>query len=207
MRFLMGRRVRLPVMAGDVMHCASRELAPTPRQRGFTLVELMITLAVAVILTAIAVPSFRNLTLSNRLTTAANDVVGALNVARMEAVKRNASVQFCSDSSTANGSDTLGGLCGSNAGAVYTVVNGTTSVLVQAPNMGLEGGIQLNGSMKAVRFNGQGLGYAPTSLTTLSDGTVADICTTSLSSDNHRVVSITAGSIVQVDTTTSSTCQ
>ncbi|QEE24448.1 prepilin-type N-terminal cleavage/methylation domain-containing protein [Rhodanobacter glycinis] len=207
----MGRRARLSIMAGDAMHCASRELAPRPRQRGFTLVELMITLAVAVILTAIAVPSFRNLTLSNRLTTTANDIVGALNVARMEAVKRNASVQFCSNDSTANGSDTLGALCASDGGgaggAVVTSINGADTQLVQATNMGLGSGIQLNGSMKAVRFNGQGLGYDPTSMAAPFGGTVADICTTSLSSDNHRVVSITAGSIVQVDTTTSSTCQ
>ena len=72
--------------------------APTRRrQRGFTLVELMVTVAVAAVLLMIAVPSFRNITLSNRLNTAANDLVNAISVARMEAVKRNASTQFCSN--------------------------------------------------------------------------------------------------------------
>lgn len=208
MRFLMGRRARLPIMAGGVMHCASRELAPTPRQRGFTLIELIVTVIVVAILTTIAVPSFRRLTLSNRLTTSANSVVEALNVARMTAVKRNASVQFCSDSSTANGSDTLGNLCGSDGGAVYTVIGGTTDPQpVQAPNMGLEGGVKLNGNLKAIRFTGQGLGYDPANPGTPITENVADICTTALASDNHRVVSITTGSIIQVETTTSATCQ
>ncbi len=210
MRVFTGRRACLPAMVGNATRCTSCEPVPAataPRQRGFTLVELMITMAVVVILTAIAVPSFRHLTLSNRLTTTANDVVGALNAARMEAVKRNASVQFCSGSSAADGSDTLGSLCGTDVGAVYTSISGADNQRVQAPNLGLADGIQLNGSLKAVRFNGQGLGYDPTSMAAPFNGTVADICTTSLSTDNHRVVSITAGSIIHVDTSTSTTCQ
>jgi type IV fimbrial biogenesis protein FimT len=65
-------------------------------ERGFTMVELLISIAVAAVLIVIAVPSFRNITLSNKLTTAANDVISAINVARMEAVKRNANTQLCS---------------------------------------------------------------------------------------------------------------
>jgi type IV fimbrial biogenesis protein FimT len=65
----------------------------------------------------------------------------------------------------------------------------------------------LNDDLQAVRFNAQGLGYSPTDAATpLTDTTIADICTTSLKSDNHRLVTITAGSIIEVDTTTSTTC-
>jgi len=209
MQFFMVRRARLPVMAGDVMHRTSCAVAPVttaPRQRGFTLVELMITLAVAVILIAIAVPSFRNLTLSNRLTTTANDIVGALNVARMEAVKRNASVQFCSNDADSNGSGALGSACGTDAGAVLTIVNGANTK-VQSGIASFTGSVQLNGNLHAVRFNSQGLGYSPSDSTTpLTDTTIADICTTSLNTDNHRLVTITAGSIVKVNTATSATC-
>ena len=52
------------------------------RSRGFTLIELMVTIAVAAILLALAVPSFKTLTVSHALTTTANDIVGALNLAR-----------------------------------------------------------------------------------------------------------------------------
>lgn len=72
--------------------------------RGFTIVELMVTVALAAILLSVAVPSFRNMMVSNRLTTQANEVVASMNLARSEAVNRNANVSFCratSDTATA----------------------------------------------------------------------------------------------------------
>ncbi|WP_081974653.1 GspH/FimT family pseudopilin [Novilysobacter arseniciresistens] len=68
---------------------------PAPAHAGFTLVELMITLVVLGVLVGMAAPSFSNLINSNRLTAAANEVVAAMQVARMEAVRRNANVVLC----------------------------------------------------------------------------------------------------------------
>lgn len=62
---------------------------------GFTLLELMVTVAVASVLLTVAVPSFNQMILNSRLTAQANDVVAALNFARSEAIKRNTSVSFC----------------------------------------------------------------------------------------------------------------
>ena len=55
---------------------------------GFTLIELMVTIAIAAIVLGIAIPSFSSTITSNRLTTSANELVTALNLARSEAVKR-----------------------------------------------------------------------------------------------------------------------
>lgn len=55
---------------------------------GFTLIELMVTLAVAAILLTVGVPSFQQLIRSNRLSTNTNEFVATLNLARSEAVKR-----------------------------------------------------------------------------------------------------------------------
>jgi type IV fimbrial biogenesis protein FimT len=173
-------------------------------QTGFTLVELMVTLAVLVVLMAVAVPSFRSITLSNRLTTNANELVGAIQTARMEAIKRNARTQFCSNSSTSNMTDTLGGECNSSAGAVVAM-SGTAAVRVREGNLNLTGNVQLHGDVTALRFNAQGIAHAASSSGPYT-GTVADICTPSLSGDNHRVIRMAAGSVLQTDTETSSGC-
>ena len=62
------------------------------RQSGFTLVELMITIAVLGIAAAIAVPNFLSQMPQWRLNGAARQVMGDLMAARMQAVKENTSV-------------------------------------------------------------------------------------------------------------------
>ena len=63
--------------------------------KGFTLIEMMITVAIAALLLTIAVPSFEGFITNNRLSTQANAFVGALQLARSEAIKRNLSVTVC----------------------------------------------------------------------------------------------------------------
>lgn len=65
------------------------------RERGFTLVELAITLVVLAVLVTLAAPSFTNMTQRNRLTAAANEVSAILQVARMDAISRGQAVTVC----------------------------------------------------------------------------------------------------------------
>lgn len=57
--------------------------------KGFTLMELLVTLVIISIVTLIGVPSFQGAITGSRLTTAINELVTALHVARSEAIKRN----------------------------------------------------------------------------------------------------------------------
>ncbi|MCL5801586.1 MAG: GspH/FimT family pseudopilin [Gammaproteobacteria bacterium] len=68
------------------------------KNHGFTLVELMITLAVVAILATVAVPSFMAFIQNNRITAQTNDLVTALNIARSEAIHRNSATTVCSSS-------------------------------------------------------------------------------------------------------------
>jgi type IV fimbrial biogenesis protein FimT len=63
-------------------------------QRGFTLVELMVTLTVVGVLLAIGIPSFAKLIANNRIATQTNEFVSALNLARSEAVRRSQGVSI-----------------------------------------------------------------------------------------------------------------
>ena len=67
-------------------------------QRGFTLIEAMIAIAVLLVLMAIAVPSFRDASHRSQLRAAANDLVTSAHLARSEAIKRNAPVTMCMSS-------------------------------------------------------------------------------------------------------------
>lgn len=63
---------------------------------GFTLIEMMVTVSVAAILLSIAVPSFTTMIKNARVTSATNEFISALILARSEALKRNDNVSLCS---------------------------------------------------------------------------------------------------------------
>ena len=175
------------------------------RACGFTLVELMVTLAVAAVLAMIAVPSFQRLILANRLNTAANALVNAVNLARLNSIKLNATTQFCGSTATTNGNDILGGKCGTLSGAVYALPQsaGTASQVQAMPPSVTSPLRYTNAGVTAVRFSGAGFGFAPSlSSNTPYTGNIATICTSQLSSGNQRIVSMTAGSIVAVASST-----
>lgn len=97
-----------------------------PRKtRGFTLVELMVTLAVLAILTMVAVPSFRDTIRRSRVSAASNALLADLRYARTEAINRGQLVSLCPSS---NGSScTADGTAWDAGWLVYTYPAGAAS--------------------------------------------------------------------------------
>lgn len=69
-------------------------LAVRRRQRGFSLAELMVVLAIAAILMAGALPGMSALVRSQQLKAAAHDLLGAIALARSQAVARGSRVEL-----------------------------------------------------------------------------------------------------------------
>lgn len=70
-------------------------MASLDKTRGFTLIELMVTVAVLAIVLSIAIPSFSAIILNNRLSTTADELQSSLQLARSEAVKRKKTITLC----------------------------------------------------------------------------------------------------------------
>jgi type IV fimbrial biogenesis protein FimT len=65
------------------------------KQSGFTLIELMFTILVLAVLSVVAAPNVRDFLRNSRLTSAANDLLADLYLARTEAIKRRTVVTVC----------------------------------------------------------------------------------------------------------------
>jgi type IV fimbrial biogenesis protein FimT len=95
------------------------------RSNGFTLIELMIVIAIVAILASIGFPSFRLLIQNNNMTAQANGLLGVLQLARSEAVTQRQRVTVCpsNDQSTCNSVDwNDGGLARRNDGTIIRVI-------------------------------------------------------------------------------------
>ncbi len=158
------------------------------RTAGFTLVELLVGVAVMAVLLSIAVPSFENLVLSNRLRSYSNDLVASAQLAKSEAMKRRTPVTLCKSAngtSCASGGDWEQG---------WIVLAGST-VVRRAP--AAASGYRVSSSTNSLTFQPSGVGSTQATLT---------VCRSAPVGSQERVVTISATGRTSVTRTQSGRC-
>ncbi len=135
--------------------------------QGFTLIELLVSLALMAVLAGIAAPAMTATVRSVQLSTASNDLLWSLFMARSEAINRRSRVAVCKSED--------GVLCAQGGGweqgwLVFQDINNNgqheqgEAILHRAPPLAAE--LQVTGNLTVARY----VSYAPTGTTKLIGG-------------------------------------
>lgn len=157
--------------------------------RGFTIIEVMLTVALAAVLMAVAVPSFRTMIANNRLASQTTEIVAAINFARSEAIAHNTSVSLCRANLEASVN------CANTAGEwdFFIVRDSAGTVLRRGALPDYGGSVSFESDLTGDTISFTPDGLARTGGVLVSDN-VFTACSTAVDSDNMRVLTVGAGS-------------
>lgn len=161
-----------------------------PKNRGFSLVELMVTITILVIILAIATPSFSTLLNNYRLRSFAESTLNGIQLARSIAVNRNEAVQF---SITTSGS-TYGWSIQTEA-ATGTALQAKSSSETSGHNISLA---VVPANATTITFNGTG--RVATNIPASSTITAIDVDSTAVTSAQSQDlrIQIMSGGVIKL---------
>jgi type IV fimbrial biogenesis protein FimT len=180
------------------------------KQRGFTLVELMVVVAIAAVLIAMAVPSFTGMIKANQISSAVNTFMSDARFARSESVRLGGGVTMC----RSNAPETVPPSCDAGAGpdgngwitgwVVFQDLNNDQSIdagepilRVQSPVTAIDSMLASN-SRSMIRFTATGRAQNTTSAFQIQVGS-----NNQFTNDQQRILCISLGGRVRVIASTS----
>lgn len=99
------------------------------KQAGFTLIELLVTIVIVAILSAMAAPSYRSVVTDMRMGSEINSLLGDLNFARSEALKRGQNISVCASPSPTSATKACTATANWSSGWVVLAPLSTTPLL------------------------------------------------------------------------------
>jgi type IV fimbrial biogenesis protein FimT len=150
---------------------------------GFTLIELVVTLAVAAVIAAMAVPAMQAMINSGRLNSMAEELTAAMQLARSEAIRRATTVTMCGSANgttCANGTDWSRWIIVGRDNAASDAAGAEVITVIR--DSAMPAGMSLTGPAAGVRFNPSGLLNAETTVSACLPGATVP--------QNQRVVTV-----------------
>lgn len=185
------------------------------RQRGFTVIELLVVVTVIAILSAIALPSFSNAYMTNRLASYSNNFVASVQFARSEAIKRGVPMIMCASSNgtscTTSASSWQPGwivYCEASSSTATSCTSGGSSLLVLQKQDALSSSYSFtttspSTSGYSISFPAGGVGVSVGA----SSAASLKLCRSSPSAgEQERVITVSASGRTSVSTTRTGTC-
>ncbi len=123
-------------------------------RNGFTLIEVMVAIAIVAVLLSLATPLWQSLVENSRSRTAANDWVASTQFARSEALRTNNAVTICKSSDGASCSDVAS--IGFEVGWIVKAGTSVSSGAVLQDTLGRDG-VSMSSTLSAITFLPNGL--------------------------------------------------
>lgn len=187
-------------------------------QSGFSMIELMITIALLAILLSLAQPSFQSLLNGNRLTSISNELLATMQTARMESFRLGRQAVVCkslnADTATPTCSAAAGNWIGwiafvdDGGGTAANATNGTFNAGETLLRVGtVSGTVVVTPSLaisatQRITFRSDGMSYTTPTGNVLLAGTLATCMPTTNPTQNQRRLALVSGSRMSISRNT-----